>query len=48
MFNVFDRIYDIIYTQIVSIPLDNPLSTIYVVLNFILTLLAPFLESGAR
>ena len=47
MFGIFDRIYDVIYSQIVSIPLDNPLSAIYVVLNFIVRLLAPFLEAGA-
>lgn len=36
----FGTIYDALYSQIVPIPLDNPASILYVILNFILGIVA--------
>lgn len=38
----FGTIYDTIYSQIVPIPLDNPASYVYVILNFLLGIFAIF------
>lgn len=40
------RIFDLIYGQIVTIPLENTLSYIYVILNLLLNLFAGFAASN--
>jgi hypothetical protein len=40
LLDFFGDIYELIYSQLVPIPLENPASYAYVVLNFILTILA--------